>query len=166
MLLISGGSSVGQEDHARACWRSWASCAVHGVALRPASPAGVGFLGGPAGVPAAGQPGVVPVRLRPVRRAGRAPAGRAVAGDAVPQRDAAAGAKIVSAVGRVDYVRVRASGGAGGAAGDERGVGPQLDDAGRRLRPGAARQRGPRAGRTVRCTCTSRLRLRVYAASG
>src|SRR5262249_19085354 len=45
VLLVSGGSSVGQEDHAPALLAELGELAVHGVALRPASPTGVGFLG-------------------------------------------------------------------------------------------------------------------------
>src|SRR5437899_6736321 len=45
-LIISGGSSVGQEDHAPRILAELGELCVHGVALRPASPAGVGFLGG------------------------------------------------------------------------------------------------------------------------
>src|SRR5258708_6892519 len=44
ILLISVGSSVGQEDHAPGVLAELGELSVHGVALRPASPAGVGFL--------------------------------------------------------------------------------------------------------------------------
>lgn len=107
MLLVSGGSSVGQEDHAPRVLAEAGELAVHGVALRPASPAGVGFLRGR------------PVFLLPgnpvsclcaydlfagfaVRRLG----GRSVE---LPYRCCTLplGRKLVSAVGRVDYVRVR-----------------------------------------------------------
>src|SRR5205814_176455 len=46
VILIAGGSSVGQEDHAPGLVAELGELAVHGVALRPASPSGVGFLGG------------------------------------------------------------------------------------------------------------------------
>src|SRR5262249_46643849 len=45
-LLVSGGSSVGKEDHAPAVLAELGEVTVHGVALRPASPAGLGFLSG------------------------------------------------------------------------------------------------------------------------
>src|SRR5262249_24279150 len=45
-LLVSGGSSVGQEDHAPRVLAEIGELPVHGVALRPASPAGVGFIRG------------------------------------------------------------------------------------------------------------------------
>src|SRR5262245_16329716 len=44
VLLISGGSSVGKEDHAPRAVAELGELAVHGVALRPASPLGVGYL--------------------------------------------------------------------------------------------------------------------------
>jgi molybdopterin molybdotransferase len=44
IVLVSGGSSVGVEDHAPALLREMGELAVHGMALRPAAPAGIGFL--------------------------------------------------------------------------------------------------------------------------
>jgi molybdopterin molybdotransferase len=44
IILVSGGSSVGQEDHAPRVLAELGELAVHGVALRPAGPAGLGFL--------------------------------------------------------------------------------------------------------------------------
>lgn len=46
VVLVSGGSSVGQEDHAPRVLAEAGELTFHGVALRPASPAGVGFLNG------------------------------------------------------------------------------------------------------------------------
>jgi molybdopterin molybdotransferase len=46
LLLVSGGSSVGQEDHAPRIVAEIGELKVHGVALRPASPTGLGFLPG------------------------------------------------------------------------------------------------------------------------
>src|SRR5262249_10192370 len=43
VILISGGSSVGREDHAPAVVAELGELCIHGFALRPASPAGVGF---------------------------------------------------------------------------------------------------------------------------
>jgi molybdopterin molybdotransferase len=45
VVLVSGGSSVGPEDHAPLVLAEMGELAVHGVAMRPASPAGFGFLG-------------------------------------------------------------------------------------------------------------------------
>jgi molybdopterin molybdotransferase len=44
LILISGGSSVGQEDHAPVVLAELGTIEVHGLALRPASPAGFGRL--------------------------------------------------------------------------------------------------------------------------
>jgi molybdopterin molybdotransferase len=107
VLLISGGSSVGREDHAPALLAEIGELAVHGVALRPASPAGVGFL---AGRPVFLIPGN-PVSClcaydlfagRAIRRLGGRP-------PQMPYRTEVMllAEKIASAVGRVDYVRVR-----------------------------------------------------------
>ena len=79
-VLISGGSSAGPEDHAPGLVAELGELAVHGVALRPASPAGIGFLGerGPRRPPA-GQPRQLPLRLRLLRRPDRPPPGRPAA---------------------------------------------------------------------------------------
>jgi molybdopterin molybdotransferase len=107
VLLISGGSSVGQEDHAPALLAELGELAVHGVALRPASPTGVGFL---AGRPVFLLPGN-PVSClcaydlfagRAVRRLGGRCAEMSYRTASLPLAS-----KIASAVGRVDYVRVR-----------------------------------------------------------
>jgi len=44
VILVSGGSSVGVEDHAPSIVREIGELPVHGMALRPASPAGIGFV--------------------------------------------------------------------------------------------------------------------------
>jgi molybdopterin molybdotransferase len=108
VLLISGGSSVGQEDHAPCVLAEIGELPIHGIALRPASPAGVGFL--PPNRPVFLLPGN-PVSClcaydlfagAAVRRLG----GRSME---LPYRFAwlPVSSKIVSAVGRVDYVRVK-----------------------------------------------------------
>ncbi len=109
VLLISGGSSVGQEDHAPRILEEVGELCVHGVALRPASPAGFGFLPGQPRRPVFLLPGN-PVSClcaydlfagRAVRRLG----GRSM--DLPYQRvQLPLARKIASAVGRVDYVRV------------------------------------------------------------
>jgi molybdopterin molybdotransferase len=107
VLLVSGGSSVGKEDHAPAVLAELGELTVHGVALRPASPAGVGFLGGRPVFLLPGNPVSCLCAYdlfagRAVRRlGGRSPE--------MPYRTTAVplAAKIASAVGRVDYVRVR-----------------------------------------------------------
>ena len=106
-LLVSGGSSVGQEDHAPRVLAELGELCVHGVALRPASPTGLGFLG------------ARPVFLLPgnpvsclcaydlfaglaLRRLGGRAAVMPYARQSMPLAR-----KIASMVGRVDYVRVR-----------------------------------------------------------
>jgi molybdopterin molybdotransferase len=108
VVLLSGGSSVGKEDHAPRVVAEAGELAVHGVALRPASPAGFGFL-----------PGSRPVFLLPgnpvsclcaydlfagpaIRRLGGRPMDLPYRRVTLPLAR-----KIASAVGRVDYVRVR-----------------------------------------------------------
>ncbi len=106
-VLISGGSSAGPEDHAPGLVAELGELAVHGVALRPASPAGIGFLGARPVVLLPGNPVSClcaydffagPI----VRRLGGRPR-------AWPYRPVALplARKLVSVVGRVDYARVR-----------------------------------------------------------
>jgi len=45
ITLITGGSSVGPEDHAPRALAALGEVTVHGVAMRPSSPAGFGFIG-------------------------------------------------------------------------------------------------------------------------
>jgi molybdopterin molybdotransferase len=107
LLLISGGSSVGQEDHAPRVVAELGELPIHGVALRPASPTGLGFVGGRPVFLLPGNPVSCLCAYdlfagRAVRRLGGRP-------PALPYRTVALplAHKIVSAVGRVDYVRVR-----------------------------------------------------------
>ncbi len=105
-ILVSGGSSVGSEDHAPRLVAALGSLDFHGISMRPSSPAGVGrvgdawvfllpgnpvsclcaydFFAGPTIRALGGRP-----RAWPHRRV-RLPLAR----------------KIASAVGRTDYVRV------------------------------------------------------------
>ena len=46
IVLVSGGSSVGQEDHAPVLVAEHGELAIHGVAMRPSSPVGMGRLDG------------------------------------------------------------------------------------------------------------------------
>ena len=45
VILVSGGSSVGQEDHAPRLLAEDGELVFHGIAMRPSSPAGLGRLG-------------------------------------------------------------------------------------------------------------------------
>lgn len=107
VLLVSGGSSVGPEDHAPTVLAELGEVAVHGVALRPASPAGFGFLRN--GCPVFLLPGN-PVSCLCAYEFLAGPTIRALGGRsrAWPHRRVKLplAAKIVSDLGRTDYVRV------------------------------------------------------------
>lgn len=45
VILISGGSSVGAEDHAPSLIRKHGELQIHGIRMRPSSPAGMGKVG-------------------------------------------------------------------------------------------------------------------------
>ncbi len=107
VLLVSGGSSVGPEDHAPTVLAELGEIAVHGVALRPASPAGIGFLR--TGCPVFLLPGN-PVSCLCAYDFFAGPTIRALGGRsrAWPHRRVKLplAAKIVSELGRTDYTRV------------------------------------------------------------
>jgi molybdopterin molybdotransferase len=107
VLLISGGSSVGREDHAPRLLAEMGRLLVHGVALRPASPTGLGQLGAALVFLLPGNP--VSCLCAYDLFAGRAIRRLAgLSGDwpylRVPAR---LSSKISSALGRTDYVRLR-----------------------------------------------------------
>jgi molybdopterin molybdotransferase len=111
LVLVSGGSSVGQEDHAPRVLAQLGELPVHGVALRPASPAGLGFLPGRPVFLLPGNPVSCLCAYdlfagRAVRRLGGRPTEMPYRAVTLPL-----GRKIASAVGRVDYVRVRTDNG-------------------------------------------------------
>lgn len=109
VILVSGGSSVGQEDHAPRLLATNGRLVYHGIAMRPSSPTGIGrldnrwvfllpgnpvsclcaydFFAGPAIRLLGGRPWEFPYPCcrKRLRR------------------------KLVSAIGRVDYARVRVS---------------------------------------------------------
>jgi molybdopterin molybdotransferase len=107
LVLISGGSSTGPEDHAPGLVAQLGSLDVHGVALRPASPTGMGFIHG------------VPVVLLPGNPVSCLCAYDLFAGRIVRKLSGRPGSlpyrsverplarKLVSDLGRLDYVRVR-----------------------------------------------------------
>ena len=106
LVLISGGSSTGPEDHAASLVAELGELAIHGVAIRPSSPTGLGriegvlvvllpgnpvsclcaydFFGGRIVRILGGRPSAWPYRSTPVRLA----------------------QKLSSVLGRVDYARV------------------------------------------------------------
>ena len=107
MILVSGGSSVGQEDHAPQLLAELGSLDIHGIAMRPSSPTGMGMLGNR------------PVFLLPGNPVSCLCAYDFFAGRAIRQMSGQAVAwpyptirlplkrKLVSAVGRTDYARVQ-----------------------------------------------------------
>lgn len=107
VILVSGGSSVGAEDHAPAIVAARGELLVHGLAMRPSSPAGFGRLGERLVFLLPGNPvsclcaydffAGLAIRLLSGR-----------SGDWPYRRFRAKVArKIVSDIGRVDYARVR-----------------------------------------------------------
>ncbi|HID76340.1 MAG TPA: molybdopterin molybdotransferase MoeA [Planctomycetaceae bacterium] len=112
VVLVSGGSSVGQEDHAPALLRQHGRLAIHGIAMRPSSPTGMGLLDGRLVFLLPGNP--VSCLCAYDFFAGRAV--RALGGRSAdwPYRrlQAPLARKISSAVGRLDYVRVQLEQGA------------------------------------------------------
>jgi molybdopterin molybdotransferase len=130
VLLVSGGSSVGQEDHAPQLLAELGSLDFHGIAMRPSSPAGVGRIPARAGALGANHPRHAPrsepqaseaavwVFLLPGNPVSclcayeffAGPTLRALGGRsrAWPHRRVRLplARKLTSAIGRVDYVRV------------------------------------------------------------
>ncbi len=106
VILISGGSSVGQEDHVPRLLADEGELAVHGIAMRPSSPTGMGRLDGRIVFLLPGNP--VSCLCAYDFFAGRAI--RALGGRfkewpyRLVRRPLAR--KLVSTVGRVDYARV------------------------------------------------------------
>ena len=112
VLLVSGGSSVGKEDHAPRLVAELGELDFHGVSMRPSSPAGVGRL------PALDGTGERFVFLLPGNPVSCLCAYEFFAGPTLRRLGGRSGdwphrrvrlplaRKIVSAIGRTDYVRV------------------------------------------------------------
>lgn len=111
VLVVSGGSSVGEEDHAPVLLAAHGVLAVHGIAMRPSSPTGMGRLGDRLVFLLPGNP--VSCLCAYDFFAGRAI--RVLGGRPpewpYPRVTAPLARKLVSVVGRVDYARVRLAGG-------------------------------------------------------
>lgn len=107
VVLVSGGSSVGQEDHAPALLAEHGELAIHGIAMRPSSPTGMGRLDGRLVFLLPGNP--VSCLCAYDFFAGLAIRRLAGRPDNWPyvQIHLTLRRKLVSAVGRVDYARVR-----------------------------------------------------------
>jgi molybdopterin molybdotransferase len=110
VVLVSGGSSVGQEDYAPSLLAEQGELAIHGVAMRPSSPTGMGRLGERMVFLLPGNP--VSCLCAYDFFAGRAI--RMLGGRSAewPYRKVRLplARKLVSQVGRVDYARVRVVG--------------------------------------------------------
>lgn len=110
LVLVSGGSSVGQEDYAPKLVAELGELAIHGVAMRPSSPAGMGRIQERLVFLLPGNP--VSCLCAYDFFAGRAI--RTLSGRSRdwPYRRVRAQLtrKLVSTVGRVDYARVRVRG--------------------------------------------------------
>ncbi|WP_252374347.1 gephyrin-like molybdotransferase Glp [Hydrogenophaga sp. 2FB] len=107
VVLVSGGSSVGAEDHAPRLLAELGDLAIHGIAMRPSSPAGMGRIGDAHVFLLPGNPVSCLCAYdffagRAIRRLGGLPADWPYR-----QTRAVVARKIVSQVGRVDYVRVK-----------------------------------------------------------
>lgn len=107
VVLVSGGSSVGQEDYAPGLLAQYGELAIHGVAIRPSSPTGMGSLqnrlvfllpGNPVSCLCAYDFFAGPA----IRRLGGLAEGFPYVAVSMQLRR-----KLVSTVGRVDYARVR-----------------------------------------------------------
>ena len=107
VILLSGGSSVGAEDHAPQLVAELGELPIHGVAMRPSSPVGLGRIEGALVVLLPGNP--VSCLCAYDFFAGRAI--RQLGGRSAdwPYRSSIQplARKLVSAIGRVDYCRVK-----------------------------------------------------------
>ena len=106
VVLVSGGSSVGQEDHAPRLLDEHGELAIHGIAMRPSSPAGMGRLDGRLVFLLPGNP--VSCMCAYDFFAGRAIRRRAGLALQWPyhRTHLPLRRKLVSQIGRVDYARV------------------------------------------------------------
>ncbi|MFQ5698367.1 MAG: gephyrin-like molybdotransferase Glp [Myxococcota bacterium] len=106
IVLVSGGSSVGQEDHAPRLVAELGTLDFHGIAMRPSSPTGVGRIGSRFVFLLPGNP--VSCLCAYEFFAGPTLRARGGRSRAWPHRRVRLplGRKLASAVGRTDYVRV------------------------------------------------------------
>lgn len=106
-IVVSGGSSVGIEDHAPALVARHGELGVHGIAMRPSSPTGLGRIGDRLVFLLPGNP--VSCLCAYDFFAGRAIRALGGRGKTWPYRSARGtlARKISSPIGRLDYARVR-----------------------------------------------------------
>ena len=110
VVLVSGGSSVGQEDHAPVLLATHGELPIHGIAMRPSSPAGMGRLGSRLvfllpGNPVACLSAYDFFAGRAIRRLSGHSTQWPYISTSLPLCR-----KLISTVGRVDYARVRIDG--------------------------------------------------------
>ncbi len=107
VILVTGGTSVGREDHAPLIVAEQGSLLVHGIAMRPSSPTGFGIIGQSLVFLLPGNP----VSCLAAYDLLAGPAVRLLGGlsPELPHRRVRRPLvrKISSALGRLDYVRVR-----------------------------------------------------------
>jgi molybdopterin molybdotransferase len=110
VVIVSGGSSVGQEDHAPRILAELGELAIHGVAMRPSSPTGMGRIGNRLVFLLPGNP--VSCLCAYDFFAGRAVRllGGRLAAWPYPKFAGILNRKISSVVGRQDYARVKVNG--------------------------------------------------------
>jgi molybdopterin molybdotransferase len=106
LVIVSGGSSVGEEDHAPMLVARHGELAIHGIAMRPSSPTGIGKLDGRLVFLLPGNPVSCLCAYdffagRAIRLLGGLPAAWPYV-----QRRLRLNRKLASVVGRVDYARV------------------------------------------------------------
>ena len=107
IVLVSGGSSVGQEDFAPRVLAEEGELAIHGISMRPSSPTGMGVLGDKIVFLLPGNPVSCLCAYdffagRAIRQMSGGTAEWPYSTSRVPLAR-----KLVSMVGRVDYARVR-----------------------------------------------------------
>ncbi len=107
VVLVSGGSSVGQEDFAPRVLAELGNLAIHGIAMRPSSPAGMGKIGNCLVFLLPGNPVSCLCAYdffagRAIRQLGGLAAGWPYRKECLPLAT-----RLVSVVGRVDYARVQ-----------------------------------------------------------
>ena len=111
LVLVSGGTSVGQEDHAPRLLSELGDLDFHGISMRPSSPTGIGRIGDRLVFLLPGNP----VSCLAAYEFFAGPTIRALGGRSRswPHRRALVplARKIVSEIGRTDYVRVAIEGG-------------------------------------------------------
>jgi molybdopterin molybdotransferase len=107
VVLVSGGSSVGQEDYAPRVLAEEGELAIHGISMRPSSPTGMGLLKSTIVILLPGNPVSCMCAYdffagRAIRRLG----GRETSWP-YPMVRRKLARKLVSVIGRVDYARVQ-----------------------------------------------------------